>query len=106
MMSVMELVEVGVSCPSEANAMEIGANAVRAHLAACAHVSALRSVYRWQGEVHEDAEWSLSLKSRDDLFERLAELIRNGHPYELPAIMSHPCGADEATAAWIDEVTD
>ncbi len=25
--------------------------------------------------------------------------------YELPAIMSHPCGADEATAARIDEVT-
>ena len=84
----MDLVEVRVSCPSEDVAAEIGRAAVEARLAACAHVSPLRSVYRWRGEVHEDAEWSPVLRSRRDLLPRLAALIRQRHPYELPAIMS------------------
>ena len=101
----MELIEVRVSCPSEAVAEQIGRAAVEAGLCACAHVSPLRSIYRWQGDIHEEAEWTLNLKSRAELFHRLATLIRGAHPYELPAIMSHPCGADDATAAWIVEAT-
>ena len=102
---VMELLEVRVSCPSEAVAEAIGRAAVDAQLAACAHLTPIRSVYRWEGAIHEDMEWSVSLKSRGELFDRLADLIRGVHPYELPAIMSHPCGADDATAAWIEKVT-
>ena len=101
----MELVEVRVSCPSEAVAEEIGRAAVDARLAACAHVAPLRSVYRWEGAVRRDEEWSLSLKSCAELFDPLADLIRSTHPYDLPAIMSHGCGADGATAAWIVEAT-
>ena len=101
----MKLVEVRVSCPSEGVAEAIGRAAVEARLAACAHLTPIRSVYRWQGAVHEETEWSASLKSRTELFDRLADLIRGAHPYDLPAIMSHPCGADDATAAWIVEVT-
>ena len=101
----MELIEVRVSCASEEQAAAIGRAAVEVRLAACAHVSPLRSVYRWQRGIHEDGEWSLSLKSRAALFDRLAALIRERHPYDLPAIMSHPCNADDATAAWIVEET-
>ncbi len=55
--------------------------------------------------MHEDPEWTLNLKSRAEMFGRLATLIREAHPYDLPAIMSHPCGFDDAAAAWIAEVT-
>jgi periplasmic divalent cation tolerance protein len=99
------LIEVRVSCPDEATADRIGRAAVEARLAACAHIAPIQSIYRWQGEVHEDPEWSLTLKTRAPLADRLADHIRRAHPYELPAIMSHPCGADDATAAWILEST-
>jgi periplasmic divalent cation tolerance protein len=99
--SPIDLIELRVSCPDETTAGRIGRAAVEARLAACAHVAQVRSVYRWQGEVHESAEWTLTLRSRAPLFDRLAELIRGRHPYELPAIMSYPCAADDATAAWI-----
>lgn len=101
----MELLEVRVSCPSESVAEDIGRAAVDAQLAACAHIAPIRSVYRWEGAIHADTEWSVNLKSRADLFDGLADLIRGAHPYDLPAIMSHRCGADDATAAWIREVT-
>ena len=101
----MDVVELRVSCPDEAVGRKIGRAAVEARLAASAHVWPIRSIYRWKGAVHEAGEWSLSLKTRGDLFERLAALVREAHPYELPAIMSHPCDADAPTAAWIAEIT-
>lgn len=101
----MELIEVHVSCPDEELAGKIARLAVDARLAACAHILPMRSIYRWKDEVEDEGEWSVSLKSRSDLFERLSSLIREAHSYELPAIMWRPCGADAETAAWIAEVT-
>jgi periplasmic divalent cation tolerance protein len=101
----MELMEVRVSCPTEAIAGTIGRAAVEAQLCACAHIAQVRSIYRWQGEVREDSEWSLTLRTRADLVQRLRVLIREAHPYDLPAIMSHPCEADAATTDWIVEAT-
>ena len=101
----MEPIEVNVSCPDEDLAKRIGRAAVEARLVACAHIAPIRSVYRWEGAVHDHPEWSLALKSRAEHFGRLAGLIRNLHPYDLPAIMSHPCGADRATADWIADET-
>lgn len=101
----MGLIEVRVSCPSAAVAGDIGHAAVEAGLAACAHIAPLRSIYRWAGAVHEATEWSLSLRSRADRFDELAKLIRQNHPYELPAITAHACTADRATTAWVTEAT-
>lgn len=99
------LVEVRVSCPDEATAAAIGAAAVEGRLAACAHVVPLRSIYRWQGEVHRETEYAVALRTRETLVERLAGLIAAMHPYELPAIMSYPCRADAATTRWVETET-
>jgi periplasmic divalent cation tolerance protein len=101
----MNIAEIRVSCPDEATADEIGAAAVEARLAACAHVTPLRSIYRWEGRVERATEYAVSLKTRNDLAERVADLIRQRHSYDLPAIMVHPCRSDEATARWIIEET-
>jgi periplasmic divalent cation tolerance protein len=97
----MNLVEIRVSCPDLAVADAIGAAAVEARVAACAHVTPLRSIYRWEGRVERAEEYAVSLKTREDLADRVAALIRDRHPYDLPTIMIHPCRSDEPTAKWI-----
>lgn len=98
----MEPIEIETTCPDAAVAEAIARVAVAARLAACAWVMApVASVYRWGGAVEASTEVPLRLKSRADLFEAVAALIRARHPYATPAILAWPVRADAATAEWI-----
>ena len=56
-------------------------------------VPGLRSLYRWQGKVHEDAEALLLLKTTAVRYQALQERLRALHPYELPEIVAVPVSA-------------
>ncbi len=98
----MEMIEIHVTCPDEATAKALGRAAIEARLAACANVwGPLRSLYHWKGAIEDDPEWALTLKTRGALFRAAATLIRERHPYEVPAILCHAVTADAPTADWI-----
>ena len=59
---------------------------VERRLAACAQISAIDSVYRWQGRVEQEPECRVLFKTRAELYAELEAAIRAIHPYELPAI--------------------
>ena len=87
----MEPLEVEVTCPDAECARALAEAAVAARLAACGWViPGVLAVYRWQGAVEAAPEVLLRLKSRVDLFDALCDLIRAGHPYDLPAIVAVP----------------
>lgn len=73
-------------------------------LAACVNVvQGVRSVYRWQGAVHDDAETLLVIKTTTGRFEALRRAIREIHPYEIPEIVMIPVSdGDAAYLSWID----
>lgn len=58
-------------------------------LIACVNIiPKVTSLYRWQGEICEDSEYLMVLKSRSSLFEVLKNKISALHPYEVPEIIS------------------
>ena len=61
-----------VTTGSRDEALAIARQLVENRLVACANVLAgTTSVYHWQGEVCEEGEVSLILKTRDDLVDRV-----------------------------------
>ena len=78
---------VTTTTESEATARAIARAAVEERLAACAHVTPVTSVYRWRGNVEEQAEWVCHLKTTVDQAERLMARIRVLHAYEVPEII-------------------
>ena len=79
------------TCGSEEEAMTMAKAVVEGRLAACVNVlPALRSVYRWEGEVRTDAEHLLLIKSTAERFEALRERIAELHSYENPEIIGLP----------------
>jgi periplasmic divalent cation tolerance protein len=78
---------------------------VEEHLAACCNVlPGIRSVYRWQGTVHEDEEHLLLCKTRRSLFSQLVTRVRELHSYELPEIICTDITDGSAPYLnWIDE---
>ena len=80
----------------------------RRGLAASAHnFTPVRSIYRWQGQVHERAEGRVSLHTRR---ERVAEIIAGAqreHPYEVPSVSTRPIiDGNPDYLAWIAKETD
>jgi len=44
----------------------------------------VQSIYRWKGKAEEAEEWLLWIKTTSEAFERVRDLIRELHSYELP----------------------
>jgi periplasmic divalent cation tolerance protein len=58
-------------------------------LAACGHLLApVRSVYRWQGVVHDDAETRVALHTRRALVPAIVARTREEHPYNVPCVIA------------------
>lgn len=91
---------------SAGQARELAREMVSRSLAACVQVSAVDSLYRWQGVLHEEPEWRLLFKTREGVAPALMAAIRERHPYELPAICGWPAAlADADFARWVDTQT-
>lgn len=75
-------------------------------LAACVQITAVRSRYRWKGEVQREDEQLLLIKTRTALFEPVRARIRAHHSYETPEIIALPVAAgDTDYLAWLGAAT-
>ena len=85
----MEAIVVFCTCPDQASAARIADALVGEHLAACVNrIAGIASTYRWKGQIHNDGEVLLLIKSVRPCFEALRKRILTLHPYELPEVIA------------------
>lgn len=96
------IVLVTVASPDQGKA--IATTLIEAHLAACVTVIPVQSIYRWQGQIHNDAEWQLIIKTKLDKFDELSATIQEIHSYDVPEILALPIVAGSSTyLQWMGE---
>ncbi len=99
-------IQVATTTDNKDLAGRIAQALVQQRLAACVQVSGpIASTYRWQGDVETAQEWLCTVKSRRDLFPRIAAAIREVHTYDVPEIIA--TGLVEGDAdylQWLDEM--
>jgi periplasmic divalent cation tolerance protein len=100
---VTDALVVLVTAPTAEKAAEIARAVVEERLAACGNVvPGLRSIYRWEGKVHDEGEALLVLKTARDRLEALRARVVALHPYEVPEVIALPVEAGHAPyLAWI-----
>jgi periplasmic divalent cation tolerance protein len=77
------------TCPEAEMAGRIARTLVEERLAACVNqVSGVRSTYRWQGRVIEEAEVLLVIKTTRERFDALRGRLLELHPYEVPELIA------------------
>jgi periplasmic divalent cation tolerance protein len=95
-----------VTAPPDA-APAIAETLVEEQLAACVNQVSCESVYRWDGEVHDDEEVILLAKTTTDQYDALTERVLEVHPHDVPCVErfeeSHVL---PAFADWRADVTD
>ncbi len=93
-------VVVLVTTPSPEKAAEIARVLVEERLCACGNVvPVVRSIYRWEGTVHDDAEALLVLKTERRLVPALKARLPAIHPYEVPELLVLP--VEDGLAAYL-----
>jgi periplasmic divalent cation tolerance protein len=95
-----------VTC-SQDDAEEMAEEVLRLRLAACVNILGnVRSRYRWKGRLESADESLLLIKTRTELFGKLAHAIKRVHRYEVPeTIELRIARGNKAYLDWIGEET-
>ena len=103
-----EAIVVLVTCGSEAEALRIAHSLVEGRLAACVNIiSPVRSIYRWEGKIWDEKEWTLIIKTQKKRFEELEKKVKSLHSYSVPEIIGLPIVEGASSyLKWLEEMTE
>jgi len=95
------------TCDSREIAEKISNFLVRNKLAACVQISnEINSVYIWKNNIENSTEYYCIIKTKENLFHKVAESIKKIHNYEVPEIIALPIiYLSNDYKKWIDENT-
>lgn len=99
-----DLICVHTTTDTRDSALALARALVERQLGACVQISAIDSVYRWEGELQLAGEFRLLVKTSRALYPQVQALIADLHPYDLPAIWA--VGIEQASedyAQWVRE---
>lgn len=103
--SFPEVVLVLTTLAAEADGSVLARTLVDERLAACVNVlPPMTSVYRWKGQVEQDREQQVIIKTTRDKLPALEARVRELHSYELPefVVLAVVSGSD-AYLRWVAE---
>ena len=103
--SAPQVVLVLTTIAAETDGAALARTLVDERLAACVNVlPAMTSVYRWKGQVEQDREQQVVIKTTRDLLAALDARLRELHSYELPEFLVIATGGgSEAYLQWVEE---
>lgn len=96
---------VMVTTANKQEAEKIAQHLLEARLIACANIlGPISSHFRWSGKIERAEEYLLLMKSRGDLFEKIAEEVKALHSYEVPEVIAlQVVKGSKDYLAWLNE---
>lgn len=85
-------VVVFITTPTKELGRQIAQALLSARLAACVNIlGPVNSLYTWEGQLQDEQEYLLLVKTWSHLFEtHLLPLVQSLHPYQVPEIIALP----------------
>jgi len=90
--------------PGDFDAAALAQDLVGAGLAACVNIiPGIKSVYTWEGVPHTDTEQQIIIKTTTAEVDRLWDVLRERHPYDVPEFLVVPViDGSEDYLRWLD----
>jgi periplasmic divalent cation tolerance protein len=96
------MISIHTTVPDEETARRIARELVEERVAACVNYHAVSSVYRWEGDVVEEGEYALEVKTALE-YDEVRERIEEKHPYDIPAILRVETEANDGYDKWVED---
>ncbi|WP_407640506.1 divalent-cation tolerance protein CutA [Actinokineospora iranica] len=91
MRTVSDVVEVVITAPDADWLAEFARMLLDERLCAGGHsIERVRSLYRWQGDIHDKAEARIALHTRSVHVDAIISLANARHPYDVPCVVAWP----------------
>ena len=82
---------VYITTSNEEEALKIGNQIVKERLAACSNIiSNMKSIYWWEGNLENDEEAILILKTVEEKVDEIIAKVKDIHSYDNPCIIAIP----------------
>lgn len=87
-------------------AQKIAKLLIKEKLAACCNIFKIESYFVWEKKLEKTKEWAIFIKTKNSLFEKVKNKIKEIHSYSLPCIISFLIEKGEKSfLQWIKEST-
>ena len=102
----MVFFSIYITAKDEAEAGKISKALVEEKLAACVNMHPIKSVYRWQGQIEQDNEVAMFVKTRAALADEVIRRVKELHSYDVPCIVCYRIEKGNSDyLKWIEEST-
>lgn len=104
----MDIIVINCTVPSKKIAKNITRVLMKHKLAACiSTIENVKSVFSWEGEVCEEKEILMMIKTRRANYGKVKLVIEDIHPYEVPEIIALPIvDCSEDYLKWLVKETE
>ncbi len=92
-----------VTHSAEAEARQLCDQLIERKLIACSNIFPMSSAFWWKGGVARESEWVSIVKTTNEAWTIVRQVIEALHPYEVPCIIRLEAVANEAYEDWIRE---
>lgn len=102
----MKYYSIYITAKDEEEAKKIGKTLVEERLAACVNIHPIKSIYRWEGQIQEENEIAMLVKTKAKLADEVIRRVKELHSYEVPCILCLPIEKGyREYLKWIEEST-
>ncbi len=103
----MEFIVIYCTVPNKKEGKEIAKALIKYKLVACVNIiDKIESVFSWDGQLQEEKEALMIIKTKKELFDNVNKVIQKLHSYNVPEVIAIPIiDADETYLKWIEHET-
>ena len=106
MNSEIKYIAIFITASSVEEAKKISDLLIQERVVACVNTTPVSSIFRWKQKIETAQEILLIAKTRQELFPKVEQLVKQTHSYEVPEIIAMPIIAgSKEYLGWIDEST-
>ena len=89
--------------PNQLLANKIAKELIESELAACVSIKQIQSIYKWQGDIEENKEFEITIKSLPKNLNKLTLILKSRITYEVPQLIYKIFDSENSYFQWIKE---
>ena len=87
--------------PNQLLAEQIAKELLKRKLAACVSIKEIKSIYKWQGNIEENREFEITIKSLPENLNKLTLILKEKITYEVPELIYKIFDSEDSYFKWI-----
>ena len=89
--------------PNKLLAEQIAKELIERKLAACVSIKEIKSIYNWQGNIEENKEFEITIKSLPESLNELTLILKENITYEVPELIYKIFDSENSYFQWITD---